>query len=148
MSIQLKVYLKFILQNFFSYTKYEYYQGFHEIALYVILIFGMDTQTVLRVLEKISEYFLKDYMNKNIQLETTLSLIKHLVTLVIEIEINESELDMIIAFPLQWILCLFTQNISNIRIVFRILDYLLCTDPITIYYLAVNVILYEKDHLL
>jgi hypothetical protein len=52
-----------LLKLFFSMNpQYGYYQGFHDIALYLYLIFYNYEHLAIQMLQRISEFFLKDYM--------------------------------------------------------------------------------------
>jgi len=52
-----------LLKLFFNLNpQYGYYQGFHDIALYVFLIFYNSEHLAIQMLQRIVEFYLKDYM--------------------------------------------------------------------------------------
>lgn len=125
--------------------KYHYYQGFHDLGLFISLMYDGKSEGIM-LLQRISEFYLKDYMRDKDGDEIFLkisSILKYIM------EKNNSEIynyifEIIGDLPPVYyslILCLFTHTVDDIFVSYRILDYLLVSHPIAIYHLCANVII-------
>jgi hypothetical protein len=134
---------KFILIN----KDYHYYQGFHDIAMYIYLIFYNYETLAVQMLHRISEYFLKDYLIEkdekvHFRFETVFKITKHLIKKINYaigdfLEKNTNIPDPIFCLP--WIITLLTHDLPDIFNVLRIFDYILFSHPGVIYQMSSHV---------
>jgi hypothetical protein len=135
---------------FLNNERYGYYQGFHDIALYCYIIFFGNFTLALQGLQRISEFYLKDYM---VKLENN----KHFTFEIIYKILNEINLknDRKISkyiiehteipdplFSLPWILTLFTHDIDDCITNMRVFDYILLSHPNATFHLSSNVLIF------
>lgn len=137
---------KFMIIN----KDYNYYQGFHDIGLYIYLIFNNSESFALQMLQRISEYFLKDYLLENsngqgFRFETVFKIIKDIIKTEDKMvysfyEDNPEIPDPIFCLP--WIITFFTHDINELFTVLRLFDYLLFSHPNAIYFISSKVNLF------
>lgn len=129
---------------------YFYYQGFHEIALYVLMLYE-NFEERLGVTQGIAEFYLKDFLvNNKIQIGLEMKdLIQITLEFIAKIDKKTKKfIDNILqgnppVFFLEWILTFFTQNIQNIFLNYRIMDYLLVSHPLTIFAMIAFIVIDE-----
>lgn len=134
---------KFILIN----KDYHYYQGFHDIAMYIYLIFYNYETLAAQMLNRISEYFLKDYLIEkdekvNFRFETVFKVTKQMIKNINHeigefLEENTNIPDPIFCLP--WIITLLTHDLPDIFTIMRIFDYILFSHPGVIYQISSHV---------
>jgi hypothetical protein len=125
--------------------KYHYYQGFHDIALYMHLLFINNEYLQLQAMQRLSEYFFKDFLIKQ-EKPFPFEVVYHIINDIIEcidkklfiyIRTNSDIEDPL--FALAWVVTFFTHDINNLFITYRIFDYLLFAEPYAIFHIAANV---------
>jgi len=140
----LLIFLKSVLS--LKYTRYDYFQGFHDFSLYIYLLYHDNSDGIL-ILQRIIEMYLKDFLDASDKNSET---IFHTVTLIIRETLKYLNLEIYEKLELEFdgayaslmissIVCIFTHKIKKVGVCYRILDYVLCSHPITVYVLAVNV---------
>lgn len=132
----------------FNKIKYDYYQGFHDISLYLFLLYIDDPIQGFTILQRIIEFYLKDFLaigneDENLTIFETITFIftevlKHIDEDLFTYLENGNE-NNYASLLVSNIVCLFTQKIKNIHTCYRVLDYLLCSHPIAVYILTANV---------
>ena len=87
-------------------------------------------------------------INKNLSTKKDLIFINNIIMLIIK-KINEKVFNMIDhicnanpTFSLKWILSFFGSSFDNIFFHYRILDYIICSHPLAVFYLSANLIVY------
>ncbi len=121
--------------------KYSYYQGYHDIGLFFLLLYFKSPNLGINTFQRISEFYIKDYLNKDYEnsfnFEATLSLLLKVIK-----EIDAQVYDILEEicdkphFALSWIITWFTHNTNSITLQYRIFDYLICSHPIASYVLS------------
>lgn len=99
------------------------------------------------ILQRLSEFFLKDFLAENKENETPdfmmINQILSNLILIKEPKLIKSlqeNIDYVEPyFALSWVLSWFTHNLTNITKIYRILDYLICSHPLTIFHIAAEV---------
>lgn len=158
----LKQNLTKLLKLFFDLNyQYGYYQGFHEIGLYIFLIFYNYEHLAIQMLQRFAEFFLKDYMveinnplennsqntkilipDKNFKFETVFKILNDVTAqndkkfwkFIQDHTINSDTVN-----SLPWIITLFTHDVEEIMLQLRILDYILFSNPNVVYHMASHV---------
>ena len=155
----LKQKLTKFLKLFFNLNhQYGYYQGFHEIGLYIFLIFYNYEHLAIQMLQRFAEFFLKDYMveinnplennshnnkiskaDKNFQFETVFKILNDVTAQNDKkfwkfIQDHTMNSDTVNTLP--WIITLFTHDVEDIMLQLRILDYILFSYPKVVYHMA------------
>jgi hypothetical protein len=139
-------YLKIIFQqktNKDSGYSHDYYQGFHDFSLYLLLLYIDEDQinTLKRITERIIQIYFKDYTDdKNKGVFTNIAQILRetvrLINPIIAKDIEDKSSEAIYYLCISWIICLYAQNFKDINCMYRMLDYILTSHPITIYITA------------
>jgi hypothetical protein len=132
-------------------SKYHYYQGFHDIALYMHLLYLNYESLQQQAFQRLSEYYFKDYlikidlenMNKcNFRFEVLYQVVNDIIQQldggIYNYIRNNTEINDPL-FALAWTLTFFTHDLKNMFITYRIFDYLLFAEPGAIFHLAANV---------
>jgi hypothetical protein len=125
--------------------RYDYYQGYHDLILFIYLLYSENERLAFVIAQRINEMYLKDYLdenNKNFIL-SVLSLLKETFNKInkkVYQEISEEDpTENYANLCISWVICLFAQKIKNSEKVYRILDYLFCSHPLAIYHMVSNV---------
>ena len=136
---------------------YGYFQGYHDIGLYFYLLYYDNYQFAKSVFQRFSEFNLKESLdiNPNIkdsyQFLSCLEILKFVINKLdkkIQNFLNEIIENGICHFAVSWILSIFTHNIDKPGIMYRILDYIIMSHPLSIYYLTSLIIIdtiYQAD---
>jgi TBC1 domain family member 20 len=131
---------------------YSYYQGYHDIALHFLLLYMNDFHTGVSVFQRFSEFFLKENLmkpdqnfNKGYNFERVISILADIIKL-----ISPETMTYIDeycygrpSFAISWILTLFTHNILDSSVQFRLFDYFITSHPVTIFYLVAVIVIEE-----
>ena len=141
--------MKSNLINLFSILngEYNYYQGFHDISVYFMLIFNKNENLIfLEFIQRLSEFYFKDYITeqplKNLEFKVILQIFVHLVELKDKSlldKVKKEIKDFYPYFTLSWIISWFTQSIKNLPKMYRVLDYLICSHPLAVYHMSAEV---------
>lgn len=121
---------------------YEYYQGFQDICLlsFILNIILSNHEDNTFYLKNLSQLHFHKFLNKHkkIKFEILISILSDLIE-EINPNINKNILELTNSPPyyaLSWIITWFSHKNSNIFFEFRIIDYLICSPPIAIFYLV------------
>ena len=137
---------------------YGYFQGYHDIGLYFYLLYYNNYSFAKAVFQRFSEFNLKESLDINpnkiesYQFLSCLEILKFVINKLdkkVQNYLNKIIDNGICHFAVSWVLSLFTHNIDNPGIMFRILDFIIMNHPLTIYYLTSLIIIdkiYEADH--
>ena len=127
-------------------STYKYYQGYHDIGLYFIFLYMDDFINGICVFQRFSEFFLKenlvtidDYQNFN----SSLLILKEVITKLSPTtqKILEQYTDGNALFAISWILSLFSHNVEDLNIQYRLFDYFIVSHPICVYHLTALIII-------
>ena len=136
---------------------YGYFQGYHDIGLYFYLLYYDNYQFAKSVFQRFSEFNLKESLDINPEIKNSyqflscLEILKFVINKLdkkIQKFLNEIIENGICHFAVSWILSIFTHNIDNPGIMYRILDYIIMSHPLSIYYLTSLIIIdsiYQAD---
>jgi hypothetical protein len=124
--------------------KYDYYQGYHDLILFIFLLFEENERLALLIAQRINEIYLADYLNadKNFVEIIQNNLIRVLKVINIEAYneiLTEDPSESFTSLCLSWVICLFAQKFKNAEKIYRIMDYLFCSNSVAIYHLVANV---------
>ncbi|XP_046843719.1 TBC1 domain family member 20-like isoform X2 [Xenia sp. Carnegie-2017] len=126
----------------------HYYQGYHDIAVTLLLVNGEDLATVL--LEKISLHYLRDFMDRNMERTSQMLSFIHSI-----IEEADGELELFLRrsdvghmFALSWFITWFAHVINDPVSIYRIFDLFLGTHPLMPIYLGAALVIYFRQELL
>lgn len=137
-----------ILRVITAHPKLRYYQGYHDIAVTLLLVTGLDT--AYNILEKLSVNHLKDCMEPT--MEKTSHLLNYIFPLVqhLKIEVYEylEKSGVGTMFALPWFLTWFGHNLNNYKDVVRLFDYFLASEPLSPLYLSAVIIVYRSKEIL
>lgn len=125
-------------------SSYKYYQGYHDIGLFFIFLFIDEFETAISVFQRFSEFFLKEYLI-NFNFNNVIVILKEVIAKISPQtkEIVEYYCEGNLLWSISWILSLFTHNIDNLNLQYRLFDYFLVSHPICIYHLAAHIIVDE-----
>ncbi len=126
--------------------EYSYYQSYHDIGLYFLMLYIKDFETGISVFQRFSEFFLKqnlkeigfDFLNVN---EIFIDIFRNLNKE--GYELVEQCCDARGDFVVSWILSLYTHNLTDDNVQFRLFDFFITHHPLSVYYLTVNICIDE-----
>lgn len=129
----------------------HYYQGFHDVALTVLLVFsGRASPTCRRLLTNLSVSRLRPFLAPTMQPSGDL-----LTYMTVLIEVEDSELAVVLAeaevgtvFALPWLLTWFSHVLPSSNCQLRVFDWVLACHPLSPLYLAAALVLSSRDRLL
>jgi hypothetical protein len=131
--------------------KYQYYQGFHDISLYILLLYFDNKKVAYSLIQRIIEFYFKDLMYKNYKnehdtgqqiFENIVNYLKDFINLVdkgISSKLEEEYKGMVPYICLSWVICVFTHQVSDMGLCYRIFDYIFCSPPYAIFLITANV---------
>jgi len=132
-------------------AKYNYYQGYHDIGLFFLMLYFNSPNMGINTFQRVSEFYIKDYLYKNTNMakkfdfESTLNLLMDVIKEIDhKIYVKLQEICEIPYFALPWIITWFTHNTDSISLQYRIFDYLICSHPIAAFVLSASVNKYFK----
>ena len=159
---------------------YNYYQGYHDLALFFLLLYHKRPQYAVSVFQRFSEFNLKELLNCKynkrkfingeydmIEMDDTLRILKFILDYIdpnVKIFFEEKEKNedynyyskiaknkieqetledncIICHFALEWIITLFTRFFEDYNNIYRILDYLIVSHSLAIYFLSAEIII-------
>lgn len=126
----------------------HYYQGYHDICLTFLLVSG--ATECLPLLENITLTHLTCYMETT--MESTLKLLFNIMPLIDKISsqvaehIQRAELGVI--FSLSWLITWYSHVMENLKIILRLYDFFIATDPLMPIYLGAIIVADKADEIL
>ena len=108
------------------------------------------------ILQRFSEFFLRDFLAENKENETPdFNMINQILSNLVQIK-DPSSMKALKArmeyiepyFALSWVLSWFTHNLTNIKKIYRVLDFLICSHPLAVFHMAAEIICGEIKKIL
>ncbi|KAJ2570828.1 GTPase-activating protein gyp8 [Coemansia sp. RSA 1813] len=114
-----------------------YYQGFHELALTFLCVFGSE-RPAAEASKMVALFFVRDAMSSNldnvlVQLQLLYVLLR---TVSPDVHALLAELDVPPFFAISWVLTWFAHDIDGFEDICRIYDFLIVSPPLQIVYMA------------
>ncbi len=125
-----KQFTKDIVKN----SKLKYYQGFNDLIAYLYLIFNDDHI----IIKKIIDFHFYPFLSNKIEFESVLNVLTDTIAH-IDSTISNTLLDITSTQPyyaLSWIITWFSHNNTDVKHQYRIIEYLLNSQPVTIFYIS------------
>lgn len=99
------------------------------------------------ILQRISEFFLRDFLSEMKENETPdFNMINSILSNLIQLKEPKtirklkSKIELVEPyFALSWILSWFTHNLTNISKIYRIMDFLICSHPLSVFHMSSEV---------
>ena len=148
--------LKSILLELNDKKFFSYYQGFHDISFYLILVFKQDLAKLTDFLYQLCFFKLHDfsleYLNEKYDFVQVMKIFDYIFQELYPHyhskiqEISQDGFYYVSSFIFTW----FTHDINNIPLLMRIFDYLILSNPLIIYFLSAKILgnYIEKNNLL
>ncbi|KXJ24234.1 TBC1 domain family member 20 [Exaiptasia diaphana] len=126
----------------------HYYQGYHDIAVTLLLVVGEDLGTAL--LEKISLHQLRDYMDATMEKTTKMLSFMHPIIKEADPELEKfllrSEVGQM--FALSWSITWYGHVLKDFDTIVRLYDFFLATHPLMPVYLAAALVIERREEIL
>ena len=137
-----------ILKVVTVHPKLKYYQGYHDVAVTLLLVTGLEA--AYGILEKLSTNHLKDCMAPTMEkISHLLNYIYPLLKLENEDVYNYLEKSGVgTMFALPWVLTWFGHSLNHYKDIVRLFDYFLASEPLTPMYLSAVIILFRANEIL
>lgn len=130
---------------------YTYYQGYHDIGLYFLLLYYTNVEAAQNVFQHFSEFVLKENLqskrtksNDAFEVVSCLVILRELIRM---FSPNVQEfLDQVMengfaTFATSWILSLFTHCVDTTRLNYRLMDYFMVSHPLGVYVISALIII-------
>ncbi|KAJ1940844.1 GTPase-activating protein gyp8, partial [Linderina pennispora] len=132
-----------------SYPWLSYYQGYHELALTYLLVFGSE-QAAAEAAKMTALFFVRDAMGSNLdhvlqQLQLLYVLLQQTCPKVHRVL---TELDVPPFFAISWVLTWFAHDVASFDDICRIFDFLIVSPTMQVVYMAAAVIACRQDDIL
>jgi hypothetical protein len=136
----------------FNKNEFKYYQGYNDIFMLFFYLYMDSPYTYISLFQRFSELYIKDnlsILDKNNGkgfnfpncIKLCMTIIKELNNLAYNELVEYCKSDCTFVMP--YIICLFTHNINNIFIKYRLLDYFLVSHPISVYVMTSLIVIDE-----
>jgi hypothetical protein len=128
----------------------HYYQGYHDVLTVLVLVLTEDERLCFAVAERVSLYFIRDYMRPSFDALQPLVLL--LFPLIRRFDapladfLQRSGVQAFVALP--WVLTWFAHVISDLDTVARLFDAFLASPPLLPLYLSAAIMMHRRDELL
>jgi hypothetical protein len=143
------------LKIFFRKIKnFQYYQGFHDIAMYFFLLFYNYEHLAVQILHRFSEFYLKDYLvekDYTFRFETVFNVMNSMMkksNKSIASLMNSLDYPLDPIFCLPWVITFFTHDIDNMFMTLRLFDYFLFTHPSSVYTIVSELVVKEVGQIM
>ncbi|CAF0712881.1 unnamed protein product [Brachionus calyciflorus] len=126
----------------------HYYQGYHDICITFLLVAGV--QNCLPLIENLTLTHLTCYMEST--MESTMKLLFNIMPLIDKLDpqvaehIQRAELGVI--FGLSWLITWYSHVMENLKIILRLYDFFIATDPLMPIYLGAIIVADKADVIL
>lgn len=123
--------------------RYNYCQGYHDMALLFYILYQLEENSALEIIQRFTEFFMKESLNNkadhnifgfNEENEIVRTLCLEYNYSLAEEMIGLFDNNLFFVFP--WIITYFSHHLTDLNKQFRLLDYIICSNPNTIYYLS------------
>ncbi|XP_048576845.1 TBC1 domain family member 20 isoform X2 [Nematostella vectensis] len=126
----------------------HYYQGYHDIAVTLLLVVGEDLATAL--LEQLSLHQLRDFMEPTMEKTNKMLSFIHPIIQEADPELEDflirSEVGQM--FALSWLITWYGHVIQDFDTIVRLYDFFLATHPLMPVYLAAALVIHRRDDVL
>ncbi|XP_007443846.1 TBC1 domain family member 20-like [Python bivittatus] len=137
-----------ILHVLRAHPELHYYQGYHDIAVTLLLVSG--ERVAVALLERLSTHHLRDFM------DPTIDSTKHILSYLMPILQHESpqlhdfmqRAEVGTIFALSWLITWFGHVLANFHHVLRLYDFFLASHPLMAVYFAAVIVLYREEEVL
>ncbi|XP_049606555.1 TBC1 domain family member 20 [Syngnathus scovelli] len=126
-------------------TQLNYYQGYHDVAVTLLLVVG--ERMAIAMLHTLSKYHLRDFMDPT--MDSTKHILNYLMPLLEEVDkelhdfLLRAEVGTI--FALSWLITWYGHVLSEFKHTLRLYDFFLASHPIMPIYLAATIVLYREQ---
>lgn len=126
----------------------HYYQGYHDIAVTLLLVTGEDVATAL--LEQISLHQLRDFMDHNMERTNQMLALIYAIIETADTELGQflRRSDVGHMFALSWLITWFAHVVNDPDSIFRVFDLFLGTHPLMPIYLGAALVISRRSELL
>ncbi|XP_039280456.1 TBC1 domain family member 20 [Nilaparvata lugens] len=137
-----------IMRVIIEYPHLRYYQGYHDVAVTILLVVGEDA--AFQIMKVLSTNHLKDFMERT--MEKTQYLLNHIYPLIKRRSpklyefLEKAELGTMFCLP--WFLTWYGHDLKHYRDVVRLYDFFLASPPLMSLYLAAAIVLYRQQDIL
>ncbi|XP_067416270.1 TBC1 domain family member 20-like [Emydura macquarii macquarii] len=131
-----------------AHPELHYYQGYHDIAVTLLLVAGERLGSAL--LEKLSTHHLRDFM------DPTMDSTKHILNYLMPILQRESprlhdfmlRAEVGTIFALSWLITWYGHVLTNFHHILRLYDFFLASHPLLPVYIAAVIVLHREEEVL
>ncbi|KAJ2790436.1 GTPase-activating protein gyp8 [Coemansia linderi] len=137
-----------------SYPWLGYYQGFHELSLIFLSVFGSE-RPAIEASKMVALFFVRDAMASNLDHVMQQLRLLYVVVQAISPEIHAllDELEVPPFFAISWVLTWFAHDLDDFQSICRIFDFLIVSPPMQVVYMAAamlkrserDILAYERD---
>ena len=142
----------------FNKNEFKYYQGYHDIFMLFFYLYLDSSYTYISLFQRFSELHIKEFLiiptnpknkNKGFSFPNCIKFCLSIIKELNEIAYNEliQNTNNNCTFIIPYIICLFTHNINNIFLKYRLLDYFIVSHPISIYIMTSLIIIDEINRI-
>ena len=142
----------------FNKNEFKYYQGYHDIFMLFFYLYLDSSYTYITLFQRFSELHIKEFLtiptnpknkNKGFSFPNCIKFCLSIIKELNEIAYNEliQNTNNNCTFIIPYIICLFTHNINNIFLKYRLLDYFIVSHPISIYIMTSLIIIDEINRI-
>ena len=142
----------------FNKNEFKYYQGYHDIFILFFYLYLDSSYTYISLFQRFSELHIKEFLiiptnpknkNKGFSFPNCIKFCLSIIKELNEIAYNEliQNTNNNCTFIIPYIICLFTHNINNIFLKYRLLDYFIVSHPISIYIMTSLIIIDEINRI-
>ncbi|KAL8181448.1 UNVERIFIED_CONTAM: hypothetical protein K2H54_002187, partial [Gekko kuhli] len=137
-----------ILHVLRAHPELHYYQGYHDIAVTLLLVSG--ERMAIALLERLSTLHLRDFM------DPTMDSTKHILNYLMPILQRESpqlhdfmlRAEVGTIFALSWLITWYGHVLSDFHHILRLYDFFLASHPLMAVYFAAAIVLYREEEVL
>ncbi|XP_061463155.1 TBC1 domain family member 20-like isoform X2 [Rhineura floridana] len=137
-----------ILHVLKAHPELHYYQGYHDIAVTLLLVSG--ERMAIALLERLSTLHLRDFM------DPTMDSTKHILNYLMPILQRESprlhdfmqRAEVGTIFALSWLITWYGHVLVNFHHILRLYDFFLASHPLMAVYFAAAIVLYREEEVL
>lgn len=122
----------------------HYYQGYHDVAVSLLLVVG--ERMAIALLDKLSNYHLRDFMDPT--MDSTKHILNYLMPILeqVDTELHDfmirAEVGTI--FALSWLITWFGHVLTEFKHTLRLYDFFLASHPLMPIYLAATIVLHRE----
>lgn len=149
-NLTMKYYLSIFINTLTSFndSEFNYFQGYHNIGLLFLLVFLDALPEGIVTFQRFSEFILKESLlvqdpagKKGFTFNNSLGVFNKILEKTNKDAFNllKDHAESNPTFVVSWIISLFTQNVQNLFLQLRLLDYFLVSHPLAVFVLAAQI---------